>query len=377
MAEPARTRGHADAAVTGPGRGAEASGHQDAGYRAVAALYHAFLTGLILTTVTRRSGADAAQLVFNTFRRQHLEKFLPGLEKLGLAGLPHAVACAQYHYLSNHLGGVRVEYMYESDRKAWVRYVPPRWIYEGTAICAVPSEVSRAMLRGWHAHNGVSLGNPRLGFVCTKQTTDGQPGLEGYYLEHDRDLAPDERLRFAPGEEGPDFDPARAPRVAATDWPATRLRKVTRNYAMDYVRTILPVLSETFGEAEARHLGGITGRLIGMQYYAETARLLGVAPGGADSFAQYLVALARAQDDQVETRREGDELVVRQGSWRLMDGVAPLPASVFDAWNALWDGALSVHDRRLELVATRRLDRDDGHIEWRLRRRPRSGSVAC
>ena len=52
------------------------------------------------------------------FRRQHLEKFLPGLAKLGLSALPHAVACAQYHYLSNHLGGVRVEYMYESDRKA-------------------------------------------------------------------------------------------------------------------------------------------------------------------------------------------------------------------------------------------------------------------
>jgi hypothetical protein len=41
------------------------------------------------------------------------------------------------------------------------------------------------MLRGWHAHNGVALGCPRLGFVCTDQTADGQPGLEGYYLEHD------------------------------------------------------------------------------------------------------------------------------------------------------------------------------------------------
>jgi hypothetical protein len=119
-----------------------------AGYRTVETLYHAFLTGLILTTVSRRSGADAAALVFRIFRRQHLEKFLPGLEKLGLRKLPDAVACAQYHYLSNHLGGVRVEYMYESDRKAWVRYVPPRWIYEGAAICGVPSEVSRAMLRG-------------------------------------------------------------------------------------------------------------------------------------------------------------------------------------------------------------------------------------
>ena len=251
--------------------------------------YHAYLTGLILTTVSRRSGADAAELLFRTFRRQHLEKFLPGLVKLGLSKLPHAVACAQYHYLSNHLGGVRVEYMYESDTKAWVRYVPPRWIYEGAAICGVPGEVSRAMLRGWHAHNGVSLGNPRLGFVCTKQTTDGQPGLEGYYLEYDHDLAPEERLRFAPGEDGPDFDPARAPRLEGADWPAERFRKIVRNYAMDYVRTILPVLTETFGEAEAKHLGGVTGTLIGMQYYAETAELLGIKGNGPEDFADYLV----------------------------------------------------------------------------------------
>jgi hypothetical protein len=349
---------------TAPARGVTG---QEAGYRAVETLYHAFLTGLILSTVSRRRGADAAELVFRTFRRQHLEKFLPGLAKLGLTGLPDAVACAQYHYLSNHLGGVRVEYMYESDRKAWVRYVPPRWIYEGAAICGIPSEVSRAMLCGWHAHNGVSLGNPRLGFVCTKQTTDGQPGLEGYYLEHDRDLAPEERLRFAPGEDGPDFDPARAPRVGGRDWPAARLRKVARNYAMDYVRTILPVLAETFGEAEARHLGGVTGRLIGMQYYAETASLLGVEPGGAPGFARYLAAIGQAQDDRVEWDGEGDEVVVRQHSWRLVQRVSPLPPSVFDAWNALWEGALSIHDRHLLLLVTRRLDHGDPCIEWRLR----------
>src|SRR4029077_3326444 len=129
----------------------------------------------------------------------------------------------QYHYLSNHLGGVRVEYMYESDIKAWVRYVPPRWIYEGAAICGVPREVSRAMLRGWHAHNGVTLGNPRLGFVCTKQTVDGQPGLEGYYLEHDREVGPDERLVMRPDEAPPPFDRARAPERPSASWPPERL----------------------------------------------------------------------------------------------------------------------------------------------------------
>ena len=40
--------------------------------------------------------------------------------------VPQAVAAAQYHYLSNLIGGVRVEYMPECDRKAWVRYAPIR-----------------------------------------------------------------------------------------------------------------------------------------------------------------------------------------------------------------------------------------------------------
>ena len=126
--------------------------------------------------------------------------------------MPDAVACAAYHYLSNSVGGVAVEFMRESDRKAWVNFVPPRWIYPGASICGVPSEVSRAFLRGWYAQNGVSLGNPRLGFVCTAQTTDGQHGLSGYFLEHDRDLAPEERLQFRPGELAPPFDPPAAPR---------------------------------------------------------------------------------------------------------------------------------------------------------------------
>jgi hypothetical protein len=361
---------------TRSGRLSAADLDRAAGYRAVAALYHAYLTGLILTVVSRRGGDDAAELVYRTFRRQHLEKFLPGLVKLGLDRLPHAVACAQYHYLSNYLGGVRVEYMYESDRKAWVRYVPPRWIYDGTAICGVPGEVSRAILRGWHAHNGVTLGNPRLGFVCTKQTTDGQPGLEGYYYEHDRDLEPDERLRFAPGEEGPDFDPAAAPRVEGADWPAERLEKIVRNYAMEYVRTILPVLAETFGPDEARHLGGTAARLIGMQCSAELARGLGVSAPSAEGVAEIMRRAGEAQDDRVEWSREGGDVVVRQHTWRLMAGLRDLSESVFDAWSALWEGVAAVHDRHLRLTVTRRLDWGDEWIEWRIRTRDRRAGEA-
>src|ERR1700729_2976542 len=146
---------------------------EGAGYKAVAKLYNALMTGLVLSLVSRKGGEDARRFVFAHFRRQHLEKFLPGLKKLGLDRLPDAVACAQYHYFSNALGGVKTQYVAESPRKAWVRYPPPRWIWQGTAICAIPREVNEAMLHGWHGHNGVSLGNPRLGFVCTGQTVEG------------------------------------------------------------------------------------------------------------------------------------------------------------------------------------------------------------
>ena len=128
-------------------------------YRAIELTYHSYLTGLILLIASRAGPAHAAEVVFRTFRRQQLARFVPGLKKLGLDKLPSAVACAQYHYLSNRVGGVKVEYVYESDHKAWVRYPPPRWIWSGTAICGIPSEVSRAMLQGWHANNAVVLGN--------------------------------------------------------------------------------------------------------------------------------------------------------------------------------------------------------------------------
>jgi len=86
-----------------------------AAYAAIELIYHSYLTGLILMLASRAGPARAAEVVFRTFRRQQLARFLSGLQKLGLSELPHAVACAQYHYLSNQVGGVKVEYIYEND----------------------------------------------------------------------------------------------------------------------------------------------------------------------------------------------------------------------------------------------------------------------
>src|SRR5271169_5501695 len=307
-------------------------------WRAVADLYHAYFTGLILTVVTRRGTPDAAEFVFRVFRRQQRERFLPGLEKLGLSHLPPAVAAAQYHYLSNWIGGVCVEYMYETDRKAWIRYPPPRWIWKGTAICGVPGEVSRAMLRGWHANNGAALGNLNLGFVCTKQSVDGQDGLEGYYREYDHPLELDQRLVFARHLEAPLFDPVTAPALPVASWPKPRLEKAYRNYAMEYVRTAAPVLVQLFGPEDAGYLLHLTGKLIGMQYFDEVAPALGGDRGGPAEFAVLLRALFDAQDDAAETSSSEGHFEIIQQSWRLMADVGDYHPACAKVLEGLFEG---------------------------------------
>ena len=303
-------------------------------WRAVADLYHAFFTGLILTVVTRRGKADAAEFVFRVFRRQQQERFLAGLDKLKLAHLPPAVAAAQYHYLSNWIGGVHVEYMYESDRKAWIRYPPPRWIWRGTAICGIPGEVSRAMLRGWHGNNGAALGDLRLGFVCTKQSVDGQDGLEGYYYLHDAPLEIEQRVVFARHLEAPPFDPAVAPALPVDTWPKPRLEQAYRNYAMEYVRTAAPVAVQLFGPDDAGYLLHLTGKLIGMQHFDEIAPALGATRGEAETFADFLQALLIAQGDSVQ-REAGS---VRQTSWRLMRDVPDAHPACARLLDGLFEG---------------------------------------
>ena len=307
-------------------------------WRSVADLYHAFFTGLILTVVTRRGTTDAAEFVFRVFRRQQQERFLPGLAKLGIDHLPPAVAAAQYHYLSNWIGGVHVEYMYENDRKAWIRYAPPRWIWRGTAICGVPGEVSRAMLRGWHANNGAALGDLRLGFVCTKQSVDGQDGLEGYYCQYDHALEPDQRLVFARHLEAPLFDPAQAPALPVDRWPKPRLEKAYRNYAMEYVKTAAPVMVQVFGPEEAGYLLRLTGKLIGMQYFDEIARALQADRGGAKQFVDFLRVLLESQDDAVEITESSGSFEVRQQSWKLMADVSDYSSACTKVLEGLFEG---------------------------------------
>jgi hypothetical protein len=327
----------------------------DRACQAVATLHHAWFTGLILMIASRRGETVVGEWVRRTFRRQHEAKFLASFAKLGLHDLPPAVACARYHYLSNRIGGVDVEYVPEHDRKAWVRFPHPRWIYDGTAICGVPESVSHGFLRGWYAQNGVSLGNPRLGFVCTSQDMTAQYGFSGYFVEEDRGLAADERLRFRPDEAPPRFDPALAPRLDPAVWTPARLVKANRNYAMDYVAIGLTALLEQLGP-DGTHLAHLAARLIGRQLHRRVRETLGPAeadtsPGPA-GFAAFLEAMAAGEGTDATTTRAGADTLVTWRGPRLLREVGGDPAAAFRIWTGLWEGCLSAYDRFLALDAT-------------------------
>lgn len=319
---------------------------------AVATLYHAWFTGMILTVASRKGSSVVGEWVRRTFRRQHEAKFLASFAKLGLRDLPHAVACARYHYLSNRIGGVEVEYMPESDRKAWVRFPHPRWLYDGTALCGVPESVSHGFLRGWYAQNGPSLGNPRLGFVCTSQDMTAEHGFSGYFVEEDRPLAAAERLRFRADEAPPPFDPAEAPLLDPRVWTPARLRKANRNYAMDYVAHGLSELLGQLG-AEGRDLARLAARLIGRQFYRRVQHELHTSAGDLAGFAAFCVAMAVGEGSDAAAAVEADSATITWPACRVLRDVAADTDAAFDAWAGLWEGCLATHDRFLDVDATR------------------------
>ena len=307
---------------------------------AQADLHHQYFLGLQLMVAVEESKQTVYEWMFRLFRRQHEEKFLSSFDKLGLSHLPDAVACAQYHVLSNSMGGVGVEYMFESNNKAWVRFRYPRWMYAGPAICGIPVEASRGFLHGWYAQNGVSLGNPRLGFVCVSEDVTGQFGLCGYFKEYDHDLSPDERLVFAPGERPPAFDPAAQPAPPATKWSEERLAKANRNYAMEYVRNDIQALIEVIGYDRTRELGRRAARLTGLQNFPALAQAIGIDEGGTDNVAELLNRLMNGMGDTCTIEKQGAETRVTQSGLRIVRGLqGETREALLACWIELWRGA--------------------------------------
>jgi hypothetical protein len=319
---------------------------------AQAELHHQLLLGLELMVATREGPRVVGDWMFRLFRQQHEAKFLSSFAKLGLRGLPHAPACARYHVLSNGIGGVAVEYMEESPAKAWVRFRYPRWMYDGAAICGMPPEASRGFLRGWYAHNGVSLGNPRLGFVCVSEDMGGQFGLCGYFREYEHVLSEDERLIFAPDERPPPFDPAQQPRPPAAEWDAERLAKASRNYALEYVRNGVTALVQVLGRERALRLAGHAARLTGLQQYRRMADAVGGVDGGPPEAAAFLAAMFQGMGDRcvVEPGASAQQARLQQPGLRVLRGLhGDARADLLACWVEVWRGAVHSHRAFMDL----------------------------
>ncbi len=340
---------------------------------------HMTLCSALELSTIRAHGQDAvATLKFKMLRRHQLGHFLPGLKKLGLdMETSDAVKAGKYHYFSNILGGLDVEYIEETPEKVWVRYPPPYAMSDspfspGVAIAAYAPQTGRATFWAWHAHNGVSLGNPRLGFVLTQLSQQGDSCYEGYFKIFDQDLAPDERLQFSPTERGPAFDPANGPKLPVEDWNEVRSARALRNYSVEYVSSHVVALLEMFGlsgtRAVVEHASRVTyvqlARKIIREYNLEDVDL------GPEAFALYIKRDRESLHEEVEIEQVSDSLVkVRQHTRnpRLFPPSRPWPPEIEDAKLQGW--RLLAHEFKfgMDVKMTSMLVAGDPCDEWEIK----------
>ena len=259
--------------------------------------------GLAAVTNRERGERALAELWSDTLRTHQEANFLEGLRKLGIRDdEPAAVKACKYHYFTNLIGGLKMEYIEESPRKCWVRYLAPMWTYSGLAMLAIPSHVRRYNGRSWHARNGLLLGNDRLQYVKTKTITEGEPYDEGYFIEHDKPVPPEEAFLDKAVARSPEFDPAKAPKLDPDLWPEERQLKARAKYSAGYVSRSMRVLLDRFGVDVAAYLVGHTMRGIAIQYIHELQADAGIEGKDVHSVAAVFARILAAcrQDFEVE-----------------------------------------------------------------------------
>jgi hypothetical protein len=338
-------------------------------------IYMSLCSAMELATLRSHGQSAVATLKFKMLRRHQLSHFLPGLRKLGIDKEPSdAVKAGQYHYFSNILGGLDVHYIEETPEKVWVRYPPPHALSDtpfspSVAIAAFGPETGRATFWAWHAHNGVSLGNPRLGFVLTQLSQQGDSCYEGYFKIFDRDLEPNERLQFSPTEQGPAFDPASGPRLPVEDWTEERSARALRNYAVEYVTSHVHALMEMYGISGARAIVEHASRVTYVQLAGRIMRYmdLGDVDSGAEKFALFIKRDRESLHEEVEIDESSDGAMrVRQSSRnpRLFPASSPLPEEIEDAILQGWRLLAGEMQFGMDVKMTSKLVAGDPCNEW-------------
>jgi hypothetical protein len=276
-------------------------------------------SALTLAALRETDAATLTRLWFDLTHAHQAESYVAGLRKLGIDREPPAIAAAKYHYFSNAIGGLAMEYVEESPRKVWIRYVAPSWTYAGTALAGLPRGVRRfGTFASWHPFNGALMGCPRLGWVLTKLMDEGEACDEGYFIEHDRDLAPEERMRYEVAPRTPEFDPAKAPQLDPLQWPEPRLLKARRGYARSYVDETVKTLAAILGPNRASDITAQAMRAVAIQYTHELAVDLGIAGKSFADICAFITGVLSASGQPfAATKRDGKNFVLT------LDGLLP------------------------------------------------------
>ena len=233
-----------------------------------------------------------------------------GMRKLGISSdEPPAVQVGKYHYFSNILGGLILEYIEESPQKVWLRYRGPYQMMPSIAAIAFPPTIRRHQFSTWHARNRHFLGYPRLGWVYTKTTLEGDPYDEGYFIEYDHDINDVEADGSEVVRNTPEFDLSTAPQLDPVAWPMVRQLKARRNYALGYVGTTTRALTAMYGELEASHMIDKTVRIIATQLGREWIRDLQIEGTNLDAAVALTTGLLNALGQEYTLVPKGDRHV--------------------------------------------------------------------
>jgi len=317
----------------------------------------------VTATLYREKGEQALNDVWRTLMSaEQAIRFRDALVKLGIQDDPPAVAAAKYHYFSNSIGGLTMQIVVESPKKAWIRYMPPWGSFPGIAAMAVPSSVRRTILSTWHPRNGELLGCPRLRWVATKFVAEGNPYDEGYFEECDRDLAPSERMAIVPVTSSPEFDPASAPKLDPQAWPEARVLKGSHNYAADYALHAIEAVIRHFGEQTATNIVRMGMRFLAVQFASQLARQTGFTDKTPHAAAQVAATILRSFRNDVESSKKS--ATVTELSFREFTPFMPIATEEMrDALFAFFEMATRVTSGRF--TARRSFDRETGVETWR------------
>ena len=254
-------------------------------------------SGLGAVTFREKGEKGVCDLWSNLLREHQKGFYNEGLEKLGIStDEPPAIVAAKYHYFTNIIGGLEMDYMEESEKKVWIRYRAPMWTYAGITMLAMPSRLRRVIFSAWHPFNGVMMGNKRLGWVATKFVMEGDPYDEGYFIEYENDITLEETLRYETVHSTPEFELGKAPKFDTSTWPPARILKARRNWSREYVRETVQSLFNLYGEQATLYILAQVMRGVAIQYTPEIRHDLSISGCDLGACTAVLAGILEAFD---------------------------------------------------------------------------------